>query len=87
VWLGMINNPNGTVGWGLSRNEWVVMYSRQSKFSASLHTFISRIAFFSCSIRARNAGHTAFCKNTGHGANAANKNMVTPPKLGGNPIP
>ncbi len=19
----MINNPNGTVGWGLSRNEWV----------------------------------------------------------------
>ncbi len=31
--------------------------------------------------------HTAFCKNTGHGANAANKNMVTPPKLGGNPIP
>jgi len=23
VWLGMINNPNGTVGWGLSRNEWV----------------------------------------------------------------
>ncbi len=22
VWLGMINNPNGTVGWGLSRNEW-----------------------------------------------------------------
>jgi len=30
---------------------------------------------------------TAFCKNTGHGANAANKNMVTPPKLGGNPIP
>jgi len=31
--------------------------------------------------------HTAFCKTTGHGANAANKNMVTPPKLGGNPIP
>jgi len=31
--------------------------------------------------------NTAFCKNTGHGANAANKNMVTPPKLGGNPIP
>ncbi len=30
---------------------------------------------------------TAFCKNTGHGANAANKNMVTPPKLGGNTIP
>jgi len=22
VWLGIINNPNGTVGWGLSRNEW-----------------------------------------------------------------
>ncbi len=22
VWLGMINNLNGTVGWGLSRNEW-----------------------------------------------------------------
>jgi len=25
VWLGIINNPNGTVGWGLSRNEWKTM--------------------------------------------------------------
>jgi len=32
----MINNPNGTVGWGLSRNEWNIPRSSTNKeFSVS----------------------------------------------------
>ena len=34
VWLGMINNPNGTVGWGLSRNEWVYCPFKMTENSA-----------------------------------------------------
>jgi len=47
----------------------------------------SQVALWLGQVRKESPLYTAFCKNTGHGANAANKNMVTPPKLGGNPIP
>jgi len=45
VWLGMINNPNGTVGWGLSRNEWKELDSR-----IFVSAIMSDIASRCCSI-------------------------------------